>query len=111
MIEQAEHYAQEEYDRGLYSPSVRFTFDLVDVMGQWCECETEQQCKFFLQKTLGEREISLGDFTKAVLKMVVIIKEFYTVAETLENLAFLTVLKQVEPLILKYVTTNQSLYV
>ena len=104
-----ESYARQELARGLYSPEVSFTFDLVGVMGAWCACETEEDCKNFLQRTLVD--ISLGDFTKAVLKIVVIVKELKTVAELTENLAFLTALNQVEPLVLKYVATNQSLYV
>ena len=83
-----ESYARQELARGLYSPEVSFTFDLVGVMGAWCACETEEDCKNFLQRTLVD--ISLGDFTKAVLKIVVIVKELKTVAELTENLAFLT---------------------
>jgi superfamily II RNA helicase len=104
-----ESYARQELARGLYSPELSFTFDLVGVIGAWCACETEEDCKNFLQRTLVD--ISLGDFTKAVLKIVVIVKELKTVAELTENLAFLTALNQVEPLVLKYVATNQSLYV
>ena len=104
-------YAREELERGLYSPEVKFTFDIMDIVGEWCEATTEQECKFFLQTRLAEREISLGDFTKALLKIVVIVKEFQSIAETLCNLSFLSALKEVEPLLLKFVATNQSLYV
>jgi len=104
-----EEYARQELARGLYSPEVRFTFDLMGVMGAWCACESEEACKAFLQRTLVD--ISLGDFTKAVLKIVVIVKELKAVAELTDNLTFLTALNQVEPLVLKYVATNQSLYV
>ena len=104
-------YAREELERGLYSPDVKFTFDIMDIIGEWCEATTEQECKFFLQTKLVEREISLGDFTKAVLKIVVIVKEFQAIAETFCNLSFLSALKEVEPLLLKFVATNQSLYV
>jgi superfamily II RNA helicase len=109
MGERAEAYARQELARGLYSPEVCFTYDLVGVMGAWCACETEEACKAFLHRTIAD--ISLGDFTKAVLKIVVIVKEFKAVAEMTENWAFLTALNQVEPLVLKYVATNQSLYV
>jgi superfamily II RNA helicase len=104
-----EEYARQELARGVYSPEVTFTYDLVGVMGAWCACSTEQECKFFLQSSLFD--ISLGDFTKAVLKIVVIVKELKAVAELTGNLTFLTALNEVEPLVLKYVATNQSLYV
>jgi hypothetical protein len=111
MNARAEEYARLELDLGLYSADVAFTYDLVDLMEKWCACETEAECKWFIQNELGEREISVGDFTKAVLKIVVIVKEYQAVAEATSNLSFLTSLKEVGPLVLKYVATNQSLYV
>jgi superfamily II RNA helicase len=111
VVERAESYARQELARGLYSPEVNFTYDLVDVMGEWCYCDSEESCKYFLQKTIGEREISLGDFTKAVLKIVVMVKEWKVVAEIIGDLGFLSTLNEIEPLVLKYVATNQSLYV
>jgi superfamily II RNA helicase len=110
VCQKAEYYAQREVDLGLYTGyDPAFTYDLVSIMGEWCECQTEENCKWFLQRTLGE--ISLGDFTKAVLKIVVIAKEFQTIAEQMGNMAFLQQLKDVEILLCKYVATNQSLYV
>jgi superfamily II RNA helicase len=111
LIERAEIYKREEEVRGLYSPEIIFMYDLIDVIGEWCDYDTEQGCKYFIQKTIGDREISLGDFTKAVLKIMVIVKEFKILAEQIEDLSFLTTLNEIEPLILKYVATNQSLYV
>jgi len=106
-----ELYAREELERGLYSPVVRFTYDIMDIIIQWCDLTTEQECKYFIQTTLKEADISLGDFTKAVLKIIVIVKELQSVAEFTNNLSFLTSLKEIEPLLLKYVATNQSLYI
>jgi superfamily II RNA helicase len=109
LVGRLEGYARQELARGVYSPEVQMTYDLVGVMGAWCACDSEEACKYFLQRTLVA--VSLGDFTKAVLKIVVIVKELKAVAELTENLTFLTALNQVEPLVLKYVATNQSLYV
>jgi len=106
-----EMYAKEELERGLYSPYVCFTYDIMDIMIQWCDVTTEQECKYFIQTRLKETEISLGDFTKVVLKIIVIVKELQSVAEFTNNLSFLTSLKAIEPLLLKYVATNQSLYI
>jgi hypothetical protein len=88
-----------------------YMYDLVPLISQWCNSTTEAECKWFIQGPLAECEISVGDFTKAILKIVVIAKEFQTVAEIIDNLSFLTTLKELEPLLLKYVATNQSLYV
>ena len=106
-----EFYAKEELERGLYSPHVHFTYDIMDIIIQWCDLTTEQECKYFIQTKLKDSDISLGDFTKAVLKIIVIVKELYVVAEFMNHLSFLTSLKEIEPLLLKYIATNQSLYI
>ena len=115
VIKLSEHYATEELKHGTYTGIVYddlLQYDLLEEMKEWIQCDTEHQCKYFIQTTLHqEREISVGDFTKAVLKIIVIIKEFETICELLANLPLLSVLKQVEPLISKYVATSQSLYV
>jgi len=73
--------------------------------------ETEHQCKYFIQKQLGERGISIGDFTKAVLKIICISKEMISVCELLGELDLLYKCKQMEPALLKYVIICQSLYI
>lgn len=109
-----EHYASEELKHGTYTGIVYddlLQYDLLEEMSEWIACDTEQQCKYFIQCKLGEREISIGDFTKAVLKILVITKEFVSVCEIFENVSLLSILKKVDPLISKYVATSQSLYV
>ena len=104
-------YMDKEQEFQLPPTDFDYMYDLVPLIGQWCSSQTEAECKWFIQGPLAECEISVGDFTKAVLKIVVIAKEFQAVAESIENLSFLTALKEVETLLLKYVATNQSLYV
>jgi len=104
-------YMDKEQRLQLPATDFEYMYDLVPLISQWCKATTEAECKWFIQGPLAECEISVGDFTKAILKIVVIAKEFQTVAETIDNLSFLTALKEVEPLLLKYVATNQSLYV
>jgi hypothetical protein len=109
-----EHYANEELKHGTYTGIVYddlLQYDLLEEMSEWAACESEQQCKYFIQCKLGEREISVGDFTKAILKILVITKEFVSVCELVGNLSLLSILKEVDPLISKYVATSQSLYV
>jgi antirestriction protein len=110
----SEHYANEELKHGTYTGIVYddlLQYDLLEEMNEWVACESEQQCKYFIQCKLGEREISVGDFTKAVLKILVITKEFVSICELFSNVSLLSVLKKVDPLISKYVATSQSLYV
>ena len=77
----------------------------------WCDCTTEYDCKSFIQNEVAEKSISIGDFTKAMLKIVTITKEFMNIAETIGNVELKHKLNQIEGLVLKYVTTSQSLYV
>jgi hypothetical protein len=87
------------------------TYDLIEEIGQWIECETEQQCKYFIQTVLAGRGISLGDFTKAVLKIATIAREFADVCDKFGKLSASHTLSKMDGSILKFVTTCQSLYI
>jgi superfamily II RNA helicase len=86
-------------------------FDLIDYVIHWCECENENECKKIVQQILVEKDIFLGEFVKAILKINNITSEMEKIAELLGDMEFLFILKQVPQLTLKYVATNQSLYV
>lgn len=86
-------------------------FDLIDYIMDWCECESEQDCKLLLQQVQLNKGIFLGEFIKAVLKINNISAELEKVAETLADIEFLSKIKQIPELTLKFVATNQSLYV
>jgi len=116
-------------------------YDLIDLMEEWCLCEDESQCKVFVQTKLTEKSISIGDFTKAILKISTMVKELMNLCE--KNVGFtapsvtykprssvdvtdlrsvkstddegmlelLSKLGTMDAMILKYITTAQSLYV
>jgi superfamily II RNA helicase len=86
-------------------------FDLTDYMIQWANCESEPDCKFLLQQMSGEKDIFLGEFVKAILKINAIVVELTGVAELIGDMALLQKCKEVPQLTLKFVATNQSLYV
>ena len=111
METRAEYYSRKETEVGLSVAPFEFVYDLVPLLGEWCEAPDELACKMCIQGPLAEVGISVGDFTKALLKIVVIVKEFIPIAENANDLTFLTNLKSVEQILLKYVATNQSLYV
>jgi superfamily II RNA helicase len=108
-------YDNMEGDRGMntgfkYNNAV--IYDLLDEMGIWVDCENELSCKQFIQQTLGvEKQISVGDFTKAILKISAIAKEWIGMCEYEGKIGLMHKLQQIDPLILKYVCTTQSLYV
>jgi superfamily II RNA helicase len=91
---------------------LEMVYDLVDMMEEWCLCDDEGQCKWFIQTKLAEKSISIGDFTKAVLKISTMVKELMNVCDQREEmLELLSKLGMIDAMILKYITTAQSLYV
>jgi superfamily II RNA helicase len=86
-------------------------YDLVDQIADWCDCETEQDCKYYIQQVLGEKGISVGDFSKGILKIATITKEIVSLCEKHGHIELQHKLVSIGPMILKYITTNQSLYV
>lgn len=86
-------------------------FDIIDISMKWCNCETIEECKILIQTDLYEKSISVGDFTKAILKIATIVREWMSVFEIIGNIEALHKFNQIENLLLKYITTSQSLYV
>jgi superfamily II RNA helicase len=86
-------------------------YDLLNYVEEWCDCENIEDCKLILQKLAGEKEIFLGEYVKALLKINNIASEFEKIAEMTGNISFLSKLKEIPHMTLKYVVTNQSLYV
>ena len=86
-------------------------YDMADFAMRWCDCATELECKQLIQTEIAGHGISIGDFNKAMLKIVAMTRELAKVAEERGETDFLFRLNQIEGLVLKYVTTSQSLYV
>jgi superfamily II RNA helicase len=86
-------------------------FDLTDYMMFWAECDSEPECKLLLQRMSEEKDIFLGEFVKAILKVVAITVELSAVAELIGDIELLQKCKEVPEILQKFVATNQSLYV
>lgn len=86
-------------------------FDIINYVKEWCECSDVESCKLLLQKMEREKQIFLGEFVKAILKINNISSEFEKIAEFTGNMLLLSKLKEIQNMTLKYVVTNQSLYV
>ena len=86
-------------------------YDLLNYVDEWCDSENVDDCKILLQRLGWEKEIFLGEFVKSLLKINNISSEFEKIAEMTGNIAFLSKLKEIPKMTLKYVVTNQSLYV
>lgn len=86
-------------------------FDMPVYVSEWWECEDELTCKIFIQTRLPEKGVSVGDFTKAVLKISSIVRELSMTCEKCGMLELLQKLSFIDAKILKYIVSSQSLYV
>jgi superfamily II RNA helicase len=86
-------------------------YDIIDLTMAWCDCQSVEECKWFIQTELAAKSISVGDFTKAMLKVVTIVKEWMNVFERIGNIEALHHFSGIDSMLLKYITTSQSLYV
>ena len=86
-------------------------YELIDYIKEWCLADDEVKCKNLIIKIKTEREIFLGEFIKAILKINNICAEFEKVSEYLNNISLLQKVKNISTLTLKYIATNQSLYI
>ena len=86
-------------------------YDLIDLVLQWIDCENIDECKMVLVNIENEKSIFLGEFVKALLKINNISTELEKIAEVTGNMELLSKLREIPAMTLKYVVTNQSLYV
>jgi len=86
-------------------------FDLINYVDKWCKCESAEECKLLLKTLENEKGVFLGEFVKALLKINNISNEMEKVAELCGNVELLSKLREIPTMTLKFVATNQSLYV
>jgi len=89
----------------------KFHYDLIEYVIQWIDCKNSNDCKILLKQIEFEKDIFLGEFVKALLKINTITLEMEKIVEEIGNIELLNKLKEISPKILKYVVTNQSLYI
>ena len=99
----------EQVDSGS-SYDIQYDIMLYTIM--WCEANNDVECKAVIYDVKREKDIFLGEFLKAILKINNIEKEFEKVCELEleQNMALLEKLLAIPKLTLKYIATNQSLY-
>ena len=85
-------------------------FDLQQPIIDWFISRNEDQCKDVLS-SVNQKGISTGDFVKAILKICNTVREIEGACEILGYELLLEKLAVIPEQLLKYVVTNQSLYV
>ena len=107
-----ENYLKTEGEYGMDTGTdYNIHFDLISYVMEWCDAENTEECKYILQKMEKEKEIFLGEFVKALLKINNISSEMEKIAEKIGAISFLSALRKIPQKTLKFVVTNQSLYI
>ena len=112
-----ETYAQSETDLRIESGinyETPLSYDIMDESMAWCDCGSEEECKLFISEHLQKKEIAIGDFTKAMMKIATIAREMQSVGELdicKHETEWVHKMSKIKDMVLKYIATNQSLYV
>jgi hypothetical protein len=77
----------------------------------WCDSKDEECCKILINTMSLEMNISLGDFSKAILKISNLAKELISICENESKIELLSKLSEIDDKMLKHVCSNQSLYI
>jgi superfamily II RNA helicase len=111
IAKQLQHYVQCEQEAFLDTgANYDICYDLLPYVMRWCESDDELTCKTIIRDLKTETGLFVGEFIKALLKINAVAQELERVCELVQNIALLVQLRQIPTLTLKYIATNQSLY-
>ena len=85
-------------------------YNFMNYIKEWCNSTTETESKQILQVLQNEKNVFLGEFIKALVKIVNISKEVKKVAIIMNETELENKLSCVNNLILKYIVSTESLY-
>jgi superfamily II RNA helicase len=107
-------YLEHETNYSLHKACENFElqFDFVKYSYIWSsQVNNETQAKTIINEAKACKNIFLGEFIKSLLKINNIAAEFENVCELTNNMKLLQKIKAIPDSTLKYIATNQSLYV
>ena len=84
---------------------------MIDYVKEWYLAKDEIQCMDIISRVKIELDLFLGDFVKAIIKINNISMEIDKICEIMGNVELRHKISLIGTNILKYVATNQSLYV
>ena len=116
IVNSIKNYHDKYYDLEIASEintgsSYNYQYDIVILVMNWFNANDESECLSIIQNAKNDKDIFLGDFIKALLKINNIVKEMEKVALLLNNIELVEKLKNIEENTLKFVVSNQSLYI
>lgn len=107
-----EYYFDEETKKEV-DPGIEYHihYNIIEEITDWCKAETEEECKSIINKLQTNKNIFLGEFIKAILKINNISNELEKICILDNNVELLHKLTKLSELTLKFIATNQSLYI
>ena len=85
-------------------------YDLIEPIYQWCQASSEEECRTILLHLQNNYDVFNGEFVKSILKINNITSELIKVCEKQQIVSLHHKLSKVPELTLKFIATNQSLY-
>ena len=86
-------------------------YDIIHHVMKWCNATSQEECKLVLQDLENNEVVSTGEFVKALIKITNIASELERTCEFVGDIVSKEMLSKVPSMVLKYIATNQSLYV
>ena len=111
MVDRLQIYKTLEANKDLYFTHSETQNDIVSYVIEWCNCMNESDCKTVLETVSYNTGIFIGDFVKALLTINNIATELENICLETNQLALLEKVRYIPELTLKFIATNQSLYV
>lgn len=111
-VRYSEHYMDfENLHKISTGTEYELTYDIIHYVMKWCNASSQEECKLVLQDLENNEIISTGEFVKALIKITNIASELERTCEFVGDIALKEMLSKVPTMVLKYIATNQSLYV
>jgi len=112
LLNNMEKYYDLEYNNELDTGiDCTLQYELLPYISDWCDATDELNCRNVINNMKIDKEIFIGEFVKAILKINNIASEFEKLCEQMQDFPLLQKIKKIPQLTLKYVATNQSLYI
>ena len=111
--ERIDNYESEEAKNEIFTgTSSEVNYDIINYIHKWCQSDDPESARKTLGDCLYQTDLFVGDFVKAILKINNIAKEIDRVCDLLGNKVELqNKIREIPKLTLKFVATNQSLYI
>ena len=105
------YYNMEIYQIGyIDEEEYYYQYDLIEAMNMWIHATNERETKRVLEY-LEQYGIFPGEFVKAILKINAIALELENVCDVINDIHLKEILHTIPDKTLKYIATNQSLYI